>query len=135
MVSSINSDTSLGSCFNFLFEQEQTDPLEVDPFDLKKLVVSETKVAVTRFLILIHGLPHSGKSGVFQKFLKKIPNAHFKRSKHFYELAAVEYAESGRLHIPTLRYSETTSKDCYSYYEISHETSCNWQKNKVHRKP
>ena len=93
-------------------------PIVVYPSDLKKLVVSDTKVAVTRFLILIHGLPHSGKSGVFQKFLEKIPNAHFKKSKHFYELAAVEYAESGHLHIPTLVYSMTTSKDCYNVYTM-----------------
>ena len=93
-------------------------PIVVYPSDLKKLVLSDTKVAVTRFLILIHGLPHSGKSGVFQKFLEKIPNAHFKKSKHFYELAAVEYAESGHLHIPTLVYSMTTSKDCYNVYTM-----------------
>ena len=116
IVSTVNSEPSYESSFNILFKE--VDMLRVYPSDLKNLVISDTKVAVTRFLILIHGLPHSGKSGVFQKFLKKIPNAHFKRSKHFYELAAVKYAESGHLHIPTLRYSETTSKDCYNVYAM-----------------
>ena len=92
--------------------------LNVKPSDLKKLVISDRKVAVTRFLVLIHGLPHSGKSDVIQKFLQKISNAHVEKSQHFYELAAVENAESGRLHIPTLVYSMTTSKDCYNVYTM-----------------
>ena len=117
MVSTVNSDPSYGSSFNILFKE--VEMLMVKPSDLKNLVISDTKkVAVTRFLILIHGLPHSGKSGVFQKFLEKIPNAHFKRSKHFYEFAAVEHAESGRLHIPSLVYGVTTSKDCYNVYAM-----------------
>ena len=103
-----------------------TDPsgslLKVSPSDLKNLILShEKKVAMTIFLVIIHGLPHSGKSDVFKKFLEKIPNAHVKKPQHglsFYELAAVENAESGCLHIPMLRYSETTSKDCYNVYAM-----------------
>ena len=110
-------DGSLG--LKLLFEQAETeDLLKVEPSDLKKLVISDIKVTVARFLVLIQGLPHSGKSDVIQKFLQKIPNAHFGRSKHFYQLAAVENAESGRLHIPTLVYSMTTSKDCYNVYTM-----------------
>ena len=110
----VGVDGSLG--LKILFEQAETeDLLKVEPSDLKKLVTSDKKVTVSRFLVLIHGLPHSGKSDVIQKFLQKIPNAHFERSEHFYQLAAVENAESGRLHMPTLAYSMTTSKDCYVY--------------------
>ena len=102
------------------FEQAETEKLlKVEPSDLKELVISDTEVTVARFLVLIQGLPHSGKSDVIQKFLEKFPNAHFERSaKHFYQLAAVENAESGRLHIPTLAYSMTTLKDCYNVYTM-----------------
>ena len=102
------------------FEQAETENLlKVEPSHLKKLVISDTEVTVARFLVLIQGLPHSGKSDVIQKFHEKFPNAHFERSaKHFYQLAAVENAESGRLHIPTLAYSMTTSKDCYNVYTM-----------------
>ena len=97
-------------------------PLTVSPSDLKNLILSrEKEVAMTIFLVIIHGLPHSGKSDVFQKFLEKIPNAHIKKPQHglsFYELAAVENAESGRLHIPSLMYSKTTSEDCYDVYAM-----------------
>ena len=109
MVSPVSSESS----FN-----EEGETLKVYPFDLMNLVKSDTKVAVARFLVLIHGLPHSGKSDFFQKFLRRIPNAHFERSEHFYQLAAVENAESGRLHMPTLAYSMTTSKDCYNVYTM-----------------
>ena len=103
-----------------------TDPsgslLKVSPSDLKNLILShEIEVAMTIFLVIIHGLPHSGKSDVFKKFLEKIPNAHVKKPQHglsFYELAAVENAESGRLHIPSLMYSVTTSEDCYDVYAM-----------------
>ena len=120
---STDSDTFVGADgslnLKILSEQAKTkDSLKVKPSDLKKLVISDTKVAVTRFLVLIQGLPHSGKSDVFQKFLQKIPNAHVEKSQHFYELAAVENAESGRLHMPTLVYSMTTSKDCYNVYTM-----------------
>ena len=102
-----------------LYEQAETEGLlKVKPSDLKNLVISDRKVTVARFLILIQGLPHSGKSDVIQKFLKKIPNAHVEKSQHFYELAAIENAESGRLHIPTLVYSMTTSKDRYNVYTM-----------------
>ena len=109
-----------GLNLKILFEQAETeDLLKVEPSDLKKLVISDTEVTVSRFLVLIQGLPHSGKSDVIQKFLQKIPNAHFKRSaKHFYQLAAVENAEPGRLHIPSLVYNVTTSKDCYNVYTM-----------------
>ena len=103
-------------------EQAETEGLlKVQPSDLENLILSETKVAMTIFLVLIRGLPKSGKSDVFQKFLKKIPNADVTRPQHglsFYQLAAVENAESGRLHIPTLAYSMTTSKDCYNVYAM-----------------
>ena len=103
-----------------------TDPsgssLTVSPSDLKNLILSHEKgVTMTIFLVIIHGLPHSGKSDVFQKFLEKIPNAHVKKPQHglsFYELAAVENAESGRLHIPSLMYCVTTSEDCYDVYAM-----------------
>ena len=122
----IHSRTYIGVSENYslTFEQAETDEgLVVQPSDLKNLILSrEKEVAMTIFLVLIHGLPHSGKSGVFQKFLEKIPNAHIARPQHglsFYELAAVENAESGRLHIPTLMYSSVTAtKDCYDKYAM-----------------
>lgn len=122
--SGLDSETFLGIDgsldLKLLFEQAETeDLLKVEPSDLKKLVISDIKVTVARFLVLIQGLPHSGKSDVIQKFLQNFPNAHFERSaKHFYQLAAVENAESGRLHVPTLAYSMTTSKDCYNVYTM-----------------
>ena len=83
----------------------------------------EREVKMTIFLVLIHGLPHSGKSDVFQKFLKKIPNACVLKPQHglsFYELAAVENAEPGHLHMPSLMYSSvTTTKDCYDMYAMT----------------
>ena len=113
----VGVDGSLG--LKILFEQAETeDLLKVEPSDLKKLVTSDREVTVSRFLVLIQGLPHSGKSDVIQKFLQKIPNARFERSEHFYQLAAVENAESGCLHMPTLAYSMTTSKDCYNVYTM-----------------
>ena len=98
-----------------------TDSLTVSPSILKDLILSERGVKMTIFLVLIHGLPHSGKSDVFQKFLKKISKAHVARPQHglsFYELAAVENAETGRLHMPSLVYSVTTSEDCYNVYAM-----------------
>ena len=76
---------------------------------------------MTIFLVLIHGLPHSGKSDVFQKFLLKFPNAHVERPQYglsFYQLAAVENVESGRLHISTIVYSMISSEDCYNVYAM-----------------
>ena len=50
--------------------KQPDDLLEVFPSNLKDLILShEKKIAMTIFLVLIHGLPHSGKSDVFQKFL------------------------------------------------------------------
>ena len=111
----VGVDGSLG--LKFPYEQAKTeDLLKVEPSDLKKLVTSDKEVTVSRFLVLIQGLPPNGKSDVIQKFLQKISNAHSERStKHFYQLAAVKNAESGRLHMPTLAYSKTTSKDRYNY--------------------
>ena len=49
---------------------ESENQLTVSPLDLKNSILSrEKKVKMTIFLVLIHGLPHSGKSDVFQKFL------------------------------------------------------------------
>ena len=114
-------DSEFGSSIKSLFEPVQS--LVVSPSDLKDLILSrEKEVAMTIFLVLIHGLPHSGKSDVFQKFLEKIPKAHVARPQHglsFYQLAAVENAESGRLHMPSLMYSKTTSGDCYDKYAMT----------------
>ena len=119
--SSLSTDVSADSGYGERVTESSGSPLKVIPSDLKDLILSEREVDMTIFLVLIHGLPHSGKSGVFQKFLEKIPNAHVARPQHglsFYELAAVENAESGRLHMPSLVYSMTTSKDCYDVYAM-----------------
>ena len=119
--SSSSTDVSADSGYGKGVTDPLGSPLKVIPSDLKDLILSEREVDMTIFLVLIHGLPHSGKSDVFQKFLEKIPNAHVARPQHglsFYELAAVENAESGRLHMPSLVYSMTTSKDCYDVYAM-----------------
>ena len=97
-------------------------PLTISPSILKDLILShEKEVAMTIFLVLIQGLPHSIKSNVFQKFCEKIPNADVARKQHdlsFYELAAVEYMKSSHLHKPSLAYSVTTSQNCYDVYAM-----------------
>ena len=121
--SSSSTDISTESGYSSKEVTKSENKLTVSPLDLKSLILSrEKEVAMTIFLVLIHGLPHSGKSDVFQKFLKKIPNASVAKPQHglsFYQLAAVENAEPGHLHMPSLMYSVTTSKDCYDIYAMT----------------
>ena len=120
--SSLSTDVSVDSGYSSKEVTKSENQLIVSPLDLKSLILSEKEVAMTKFLVLIHGLPHSGKSDVFQKFLKKIPNASVAKPQHglsFYQLAAVENAEPGHLHMPSLMYSVTTSKDCYDIYAMT----------------
>ena len=66
--SSTNISTDIGYVSEGLTGSE--NELIVSPLALKKLILSrEKEVKMTIFLVLIHGLPHSGKSDVFQKFL------------------------------------------------------------------
>lgn len=96
------------------------EPVIVSPQGFKELLLSQEKqAAMAFFLLLITGLPQCGKSGAIQKFLeifhktpKGIPPQH---GLSFYQLAAVEDAETGRLHMKTLGYSSMTSEDCYVY--------------------
>ena len=121
--SSLSTDVSADSGYGKGVTESSGSPLTISPSNLKDLILScEKEVKMTIFLVLIHGLPHSGKSDVFQKFLEKIPNAHVARPQHdlsFYELAAVEYMKSSHLHKPSLAYSVTTSKDCYDVYAMA----------------
>ena len=119
---SLSTGVSADSGYGKGVTESSGSPLKISPSDLKDLILSKKEVAMTIFLVIIHGLPHSGKSDVFKKFLeKKIPNAHVARSQHglsFYELAAVKNAKSGHLHMPSLVYSVTTSQNCYDEYAM-----------------
>ena len=81
-----------------------------DPAKFLSLLQGDDEVYVSYFLVLITGLPHSGKSETIKKFMEK----HFSegektRKNHglsFYELAVAERDK-------TIKYQLVTSEDCY----------------------
>lgn len=111
---------SIGSSPSVSISMVKEEKVPVGPQEFKELLLSQEKqTAMAFFLLLITGLPQCGKSGAIQKFLEffqKTPNrSPPQHGLSFYQLAAVEDAVPGRLHIKALGYSEMTSEDCYVY--------------------
>ena len=85
--------------------------VDINPTKFSNLLRSEYEVSVSYFLVLVNGLPQSGKSEVIENFIKEFSPEGVQAAKprhglSFHELVAVEQDK-------TIKYKITTSEDCY----------------------
>ena len=86
--------------------------VDVNPIKFFKLLRSEYKVSVSYFLVLVNGLPHSGKSEAIENFIKELSPEGVQATKprhglSFHELVAVSEQDK------TIKYKITTPENCY----------------------